>query len=160
MLWCNTQQQQQQQHDKIMKKLTEISHRKKCMSDLFSCSTPNETLHKVTIDIYEAVYHFQLLLQSASGGVGGGGQLAVSACRSENLKIRSVKLSIVIPGVVVNLQMYPGKSEKCLWYLHVSSMRWYLLISSYYLTVSNGHSLTALSSVKFTQCSGSCQWGG
>ena len=100
MLWCNTQQQQQQQHYKIIKKLTEISHRKKCMTDLFSCSTPNETLHKVTIDIYEAVYHFQLLLQSASGGVGGGwgGQLAVSACRSENLKIRSVKLSIVILG--------------------------------------------------------------
>ena len=82
MLWCNTQQQQ---HDKIIKKLTEISHRKKCMTDLFSCSTPNETLHKVKIDIYEAVYHFQLLLQSASGGVGGWGcQLAVSACRSEN----------------------------------------------------------------------------
>ena len=63
-----------------------------------------------TIDIYEAVYHFQLLLQSASGGVGvGGGQLAVSACRSENLKIRSVKLSIMILGGV-NLQIYPGKS--------------------------------------------------
>ena len=71
------------------------------MTDLFSCSTPNETLHKVTIDIYEAVYHFQLLLQSASGGVGGGGQLIVSACRSENLKIRSVKLSIVIPGGLI-----------------------------------------------------------
>ena len=59
MLWCNTQQQQQQQqqqqHDKIIKKLTEICHRKKCMTDLFSCLTPNETLHKVTIDIYEAV---------------------------------------------------------------------------------------------------------
>ena len=54
MLWCNTQQQQQQ-HDKIIKKLTEICHRKKCMTDLFSCSTPNETLHKVTIDTYEAV---------------------------------------------------------------------------------------------------------
>ena len=158
MLWCNTQQQQQ--HDKIIKKLTEISHRKKCMTDLFSCSTPNETLHKVKIDIYEAVYHFQLLLQSASGGVGGcWGQLAVSACRSENLKIRSVKISIVILGGF-NPQMYPGKSENCLWYLHVSSMHWYLLIYSYYLTVSNWHSLTALSSVKFSQCSGSCQWGG
>ena len=56
MLWCNTQQQQQQQqHDKIIKKLTEICHSKKCMTDLFSCSTPNETLHKVTIDAYEAV---------------------------------------------------------------------------------------------------------
>ena len=76
MLWCNIQQQkQQQQHYKIIKKLTEISHRKKCMTDLFSCSTPNETLHKVTIDIYEAVYHFQLLLQSASGGVGEGGSI-------------------------------------------------------------------------------------
>ena len=28
------------------------------------------------------------------------------------------------------------------------------------MTVSNGHSLTALSSVKFTQCSGSFKWGG
>ena len=54
MLWCNTQQQQQQ-HDKIIKKLTEICHRKKCMTGLSSCSTLNETLHKVTIDIYEAV---------------------------------------------------------------------------------------------------------
>ena len=54
MLWCNTQQQQQ--HDKIIKKLTEISHRKKCMTDLFSCSTPNETLHKVKIDIYMKLY--------------------------------------------------------------------------------------------------------
>ena len=71
------------------------------MTDLFSCSTPNETLHKVTIDIFEAVYHFQLLLHSASGGVGVlGGQLKVSACRSKNLKIRSVKLSIVILGGV------------------------------------------------------------
>ena len=26
----------------------------------------------------------------------------------------------------------------CLWYLHVFSMHWYFLISSYYLTVSNG----------------------
>ena len=94
MLCCNTQQQQQQQqqqHDKIIKKLTEICHRKKCMTDLSSCSTPNETLHKVTID---------------------------------------------------NLKIYP-KSENCLWYLHVFYMHWYFLISSYYLTVLNGHSLTA-----------------
>ena len=48
------------------------------MTDLFSCSTPNETLHKVTIDIYEAVYHFQLLLQSASGGGVGGSIGSVS----------------------------------------------------------------------------------
>ena len=155
MLWCNTQQQQ---HDKIIKKLTEISHRKKCMTDLFSCSTPNETLHKVTIDIYEAVYHFQLLLQSASGGVGGGvgGQLAVSACRSENQICKVINCDT--GGV--NLQIYLGKSENCLWYLHVSSMHWYLLISSYYLTVLNGCSLTALKSVELSQCSGSFKWGG
>ena len=57
MLWCNTQQQQQkqQQHDKIIKKLTEIWHRNKCMTDLSTCSTPNDTIHKVTIDIYKAV---------------------------------------------------------------------------------------------------------
>ena len=47
----------------------------------------------------------------------------------------------------------------CLWYLHVFSMHWYFLISSYYLTVSNGHSLTALESVEFTQHSSSFQWG-
>ena len=40
------------------------------------------------------------------------------------------------------------------------SIHWYFLIYSYYLTVSNGHSLTALSSVKFTQCSGTFKWGG
>ena len=39
-------------------------------------------------------------------------------------------------------------------------MHWYLLISSYYLTVSNGCSLTALKSVELTQCSGSFERGG
>ena len=39
----------------IIKKLTEIWHRNKCMTDLSTCSTPNDTIHKVTIDIYEAV---------------------------------------------------------------------------------------------------------
>ena len=34
----------------------------------------------------------------------------------------------------------------CLWCLHVFSMHWYFLISSYYLTVLNGCSLTALKS--------------
>ena len=57
----------------------------------------------LTIDIYEAVYHFQLLLQS---DIGGGGQSAVSAGRPDNLKITSVKLStliVVVVGGVVNL---------------------------------------------------------
>ena len=45
MLWCNTQQQQQQQHHKTIKKLTEIWHRNKCMTDLSTCSTPNDTIH-------------------------------------------------------------------------------------------------------------------
>ena len=48
----------------------------------------------------------------------------------------------------------------CLWYLHVFSMQWYFLIFSYYLTVSNGHSLTALKSEEFTLISGSFKWGG
>ena len=48
----------------------------------------------------------------------------------------------------------------CLWYLHVFSMQWYFLIFSYYLTVLNGSSLTALKSIEFTQCSGSFTWGG
>ena len=38
-------------------------------------------------------------------------------------------------------------------------MHWYFLISSYYLTVSNGHSLTVLKSIEVTQCSGSFKWG-
>ena len=53
-----------------------------------------------------------------------------------------------------------GRGSICLWYLHVFSMHWYFLISSYYLTVSNGHSLTALKSVEVTQHSGSFKWGG
>ena len=78
MLWCNTQQQQQQQqqqhHNKIIKKLTEICYRKKCMTDLCTCSTPNDTIHKVTTDISsciecKVVYHFQLLHQTDTGGV-------------------------------------------------------------------------------------------
>ena len=39
-------------------------------------------------------------------------------------------------------------------------MQWYFLIFSYYLTVLNGCSLTALKSIEFTQCSGSFTWGG
>ena len=39
-------------------------------------------------------------------------------------------------------------------------MHCYFLISSYYLTVSNGHSLTTLKSVEVTQHSGSFKWGG
>ena len=50
MLWCNTQQQQQQHNNKI-KKLKEICYRKKCITDLSTCSTPNETTYKVTTDI-------------------------------------------------------------------------------------------------------------
>ena len=47
----------------------------------------------------------------------------------------------------------------CLRYLHVFSMHWYFLTSSYYLTVSNGCSLTALKSKEFTLRSGSFKWG-
>ena len=47
----------------------------------------------------------------------------------------------------------------CLWYLHVFSMQWYFLIFSYYLTVLNGYSLTALKSEEFTLISGSFKWG-
>ena len=50
MLLCNTQQQQQQQHNnnKIIKKCTEIFYGNTCMTDLSTCSTPNDTIHKVT----------------------------------------------------------------------------------------------------------------
>ena len=57
----------------------------------------------LTIDIYEAVYHFQLLLQSDIGW-GEGGQSAVSAGRPDNLKITSVKLStliVVVGGLIL-----------------------------------------------------------
>ena len=47
----------------------------------------------------------------------------------------------------------------CLWYLHVCSIHWYFLISSYYLTVLHGHLLTVLKRIEFTQCSGSFEWG-
>ena len=39
--------------------------------------------------------------------------------------------------------------------IYMFSLHWYFLISSYYLTVSNGHSLTALKSIEVTQSSGS-----
>ena len=52
-----------------------------------------------------------------------------------------------------------GWGSICLWYLHVFSMQWYFLIFSYYLTVLNGRSLTALQSIEFMQCSGSFKWG-
>ena len=48
MLSNTQQQQQQQQHDTIIKKLTEIFYRHKCMTDLSSCSTPNDHVYKVT----------------------------------------------------------------------------------------------------------------
>ena len=53
-------------------------------------------------------------------------------------------------------QIYPKSAKFELTF----SMHWYFLISSYYLTVSNGCSLTALKSVEATQCSGSFKWGG
>ena len=59
-------------------------------------------------------------------------------------------------GRGVNLQIYPGKSENELLVLYALVFPY---IYSYYLTVSNGCSLTALSSVKFTQCSGSFYGG-
>ena len=39
------------------------------------------------------------------------------------------------------------------------SLHWYFLIYSYYLTVSNGLSLTVLKGVEVSQCSGSFKWG-
>ena len=44
--------------------------------------------------------------------------------------------------------------------IYMFSLHWYFLISSYYLTVSNGRSLTALKSIEVTQSSGSFKWGG
>ena len=44
--------------------------------------------------------------------------------------------------------------------IYMFSLQWYFLISSYYLTVSNGGSLTALKSIEVTQSSGSFSQGG
>ena len=44
--------------------------------------------------------------------------------------------------------------------IYMFSLQWYFLISSYYLTVSNGHSLTALKSIEVTQSCDSFKWGG
>ena len=44
--------------------------------------------------------------------------------------------------------------------IYMFSLHWYFLISSYYLTVSNGCSLTALKSIEVTQSSDSFIWGG
>ena len=62
------------------------------------------------------------------------------------------------------------KVKSSLWALAVSNggvyckmylvSHWHFLISSYYLTVSNGLSLTTLKSKEFTLSSGSLEWGG
>ena len=62
------------------------------------------------------------------------------------------------------------KVKSSLWALAVSNggvygkmylvSHWHVLISSYYLTVSNGLSLTTLKSEEFTLSSGSFEWGG
>ena len=68
------------------------------------------------------------------------------------------QMSLHWPGGLI-LRFTPVNLKIFLWYLHVYSMCWYFFISSYYLTVSNGCSLTALKSVEFTQCSGSFEGG-
>ena len=69
-------------------------------------------------------------------------------------KVHSVLCQFQLGGV--NLKIYPGKSENELLFLYALVFPY---IYSYYLTISNGHSLTALSSVKFTQSSGSLPGG-
>ena len=72
----------------------------------------------LTIYIYEAVYHFQLLLQSDVLG----GQSAVSAGRPDNLKITSVKLSTVIVGGGVYRMCSLVKltfHDICIWYIYI-----------------------------------------
>ena len=68
----------------------------------------------------------------------------------EKWRVHSWALAVSNGGV--NRQIYP-KSENL-------SLFQFFLISSYYLTVSNGLSLTALKSIELTQCSGSFKWGG
>ena len=67
-------------------------------------------------------------------------------------KAKSSLWALAVSNGGVNHQIYP-KSE------NLSSFQVFL-ISSYYLTVSNGCSLVPLKSVELTQCSGSFKWGG
>ena len=63
---------------------------------LFDCLKMVLIHHIVKCKVHSVLWQLEL----------GGGQLAVSACRSGNLKIRSVRLSIVIPGGGVNLKIW------------------------------------------------------
>ena len=66
-------------------------------------------------------------------------------------KAKSSLWALAVLNGGVNCQIYP-KSENL-------SLFQVFLISSYYLTVSNGLSLTALKSIELTQRSGSFKWG-
>ena len=63
----------------------------------------------------------------------------------EKHRVHSALQQFRMGGGGVNWQIYPKSAH--------------FLISSYYLTVSNGHSLTALKSIEFTQHSSSFEWG-
>ena len=67
-------------------------------------------------------------------------------------KVKSSLWALAVSNGGLNRQIYP-KSE------NLTSFQVFL-ISSYYLTVSNGLSLTALKSEEFTLSSGSFKWGG
>ena len=57
-------------------------------------------------------------------------------------------LTLVSICALVSLSIYIGLP-----------LHWYFLIFSYYLTISNGLSLTTLNSAEYTLCSGSFKWG-
>ena len=66
-------------------------------------------------------------------------------------KVKSSLWALAVLNRGVNCQIYSK-------YENLSSFQVFL-ISSYYLTVSNGCSLVPLKSVELTQCSGSFEWG-
>ena len=120
LLLCNTQQQQ---HHTITSKLTEMFYRNKCMTDLSSCSTPNDKIYKVTtyIKLHRmkscipcTAFWFRVIL----------GELIINFTLV-NLKIESSLSGLArLPGGVY-CQFYPGKTDFSL-YLSLVSVCLYI----------------------------------
>ena len=99
--------------------------------------------------IYMFSLHWYFLISSYYLTVSNGHSLTAL----KSIEVTQSSYSFIVGGTI------------CLWYLYafgiyMFSLHWYFLISSYYLTVSNGHSLTALKSIEVTQSSDSFIWGG
>ena len=115
----------------------------------------------MTIDIYEAVYHFQPLL----GGPSAFGIYMFSLhwyflISSYYLTVSNGCSLTALKSIEVTQSSGSFKEGgSSAFGIYMFSLQWYFLISSYYLTVSNGHSLTALKSIEVTQSCDSFKWG-